>query len=75
MATAGLAAITCVVRQQGRLRDCRIESEFPEGGGFGRAATMGAHRTARVAPLEGMPGDGDGRRVSFLVRFAAYDEY
>lgn len=72
-ASAGLAAITCVVRHEGRLRDCRIESEFPEGGGFGRAATFGAHRTARIEPVDGAAGDGDGRRVSFIVRYRASD--
>lgn len=73
MISAGLAAITCVVRQEDRLRDCRIESEFPEGGGFGRAATLGTHRSARVEPVDGAAGDGDGRRVSFIVRYRASD--
>lgn len=70
-ASAGLAALTCVVRRGGRLGDCRVESEFPEGGGFGRAATFGTHRTARVSPLNEAEGDGEGRRVSFLVRYAS----
>ena len=67
---AGLAAIRCEVEAGGDLRDCQIESEFPEGSGFGRAATLAAHRTARVGPAG--PGDTDieGRSVAFLVRYS-----
>ncbi|GAA0868257.1 hypothetical protein GCM10009116_04300 [Brevundimonas basaltis] len=67
----GLAGITCRVRDNGRLRDCRVESEFPEGSGFGRAATYGAHRTGQVALVDGSTGDMAGRRVSFMVRYQA----
>lgn len=64
----GLAALTCTLNAQGRLRDCAVESEFPEGAGFGRAATYAAHRTAEVAPTE--PGGVmEGRRVSFTARY------
>lgn len=68
-AGAGLAAVTCTVDGRGNLRRCRIESEFPEGGGFGRAATLGAHRTARVGLLEGETGDMEGRQVAFVVNY------
>jgi len=69
----GLAAIVCHVRETGRLRDCTIESEFPEGSGFGRAATFGAHRTGRVAPADGSEGGMEGRRISFVTRYASYN--
>lgn len=65
----GLAAIQCYVRANGGLRDCSIESEFPEGGGFGRAATLGAHRSARVATADGSGAGMDGRRISFVARY------
>ncbi len=69
----GLAGVTCHVRDNGRLRDCRIESEFPEGSGFGRAATYGAHRTGQVALADGSTSGMAGRRISFLVRYQALD--
>lgn len=69
----GLAGVTCHVRDNGRLRDCRVESEFPEGSGFGRAATYGAHRTGQVALADGSTSGMDGRRISFRVRYQASD--
>lgn len=65
----GLAAIQCYVRPNGRLRDCTVESEFPEGSGFGRQATLGAHRSARVEAPDGSPPGVEGRRVSFVTRY------
>lgn len=69
----GLAGITCRLRDNGRLQDCRIESEFPEGSGFGRAATYGAHRTGQVALADGSTTGLAGRRISFLVRYQTSD--
>jgi hypothetical protein len=66
---AGLAAILCHVEADGGLRDCSVESEFPEGSGFGRAATYGAHRTGRVEPAEGAGQDIEGRRIAFVTRY------
>lgn len=74
-AEAGIAAVSCTADAGGRLRRCRIESEFPEGGGFGRAATLGAHRTGRVGPEEGASVDMDGRKVAFVVNYRMADEY
>lgn len=65
----GLAAIQCFVRETGRLQDCTVESEFPEGSGFGRAATLGAHRSARVEAMDGSTTGIAGRRVSFVTRY------
>jgi len=67
--TRGMAALDCTAEASGRLRSCRIESEFPEGSGFGRAATLGAHRTGRVKPVDGEVGSMDGRHISFVVRY------
>lgn len=69
----GLAAIQCRARASGGLRDCRVESEFPEGSGFGRAATLGAHQSARVRPA--VPGENiEGRRLVFVVRYSMTDD-
>ena len=65
----GLAAILCDVSETGRLRDCTVESEFPEGGGFGRAAVLGAHRTARVETASRSSTGLEGQRVSFVTRY------
>jgi hypothetical protein len=72
----GIAAITCRVQANGGLRACAIESEFPEGSGFGRAAQLGAHRTARVAAAD--PADAtsiEGKSVTFLTRYWTYQNY
>ena len=65
----GLAAIQCTVRDTGRLQDCTVESEFPEESGFGRSATLGAHRSARVEAADGSTNGIAGRRVSFVTRY------
>lgn len=71
-AAAGMAALTCTVTARGDPRGCRIESEFPEGAGFGRAATLAAHRDGKVGPAE--PGqDMEGRRMSWYVRYNMSD--
>lgn len=68
----GVAAILCYARANGGLRDCQIESEFPEGSGFGRAATLGAHQSARVAPA--VTGESlEGRRLVFVARYKMED--
>ena len=69
----GIAALLCNVDDTGGLRGCRTDSEFPEGGGFGRAATLGAHRTGRVALGAEDPGPLAGRRISFVVRYNISD--
>ena len=67
---SGLAAILCYVRPDGGLRDCTAESEFPEGSGFGRAATLGAHQTAKVAASAGSIGSIADRRITFVTRYS-----
>jgi hypothetical protein len=68
-AAAGIAALLCKVTRTGSLRACRVESEFPEGGGFGRAATLGAHTTGRVGLKPGETGVLEDRTISFVVRY------
>jgi hypothetical protein len=70
----GLAAIVCRSTELGSLRDCRVESEFPEGGGFGRAATLGTHRTARLQRSDGSRDGMEGRRIAFVVRYNISEE-
>lgn len=60
--TRGQAVLTCVGEQDGRLRDCEIESEHPMGGGFGEAA-LRSTRAARTTPLD-RP-----RRIGFRINF------
>jgi|APAra7269097235_1048549.scaffolds.fasta_scaffold00282_22 hypothetical protein len=65
---AGLAGIQCTVQADGSLRGCRAESEFPENGGFGRAAVLGAHRSGRVSPI--VQGESiAGRTISFVTNY------
>jgi hypothetical protein len=71
--TFALAALTCEVEGSGRLRNCRAESEFPAGSGFGRAAALGAHRTGRVQAVGDARSGLEGRRVSFTVRYRLMD--
>lgn len=67
----GVVALECTVLGNGMLSACTVESEFPEGVGYGRSAQLGAHRTARVESIErGRPIAG--RQVVFLTRFAGY---
>lgn len=70
---SGLAAIQCSVRASGRMRDCEILSEFPEGAGFGRAATYGAHRTAQVESVGNGSVNLEGRLVNFVIRYNSYE--
>lgn len=71
----GIAAVQCRVRASGRLGDCSVESEFPEGSGFGRAAVLAAHRTGRVGPAGGGEADIEGRQITFTMRYGMIDNY
>jgi hypothetical protein len=48
-ANTGSANLSCLVRPDGRLHDCVVETERPAGAGFGQAAIDGARR-ARLGP-------------------------
>lgn len=71
----GMAALECIVKADGKLRACRIESEFPQGSGFGRAATYGANRTGRVRLPEGETGSLEGRHIAFVVNYLLADDW
>ena len=47
----GFAAVMCLTNPDGSLRDCSVESEHPQDGGFGEAA-LRATRRARVANID-----------------------
>jgi hypothetical protein len=49
----GTATISCVMEDRTTVRDCRVESEFPAGAGFG-AAALAAYSRARLD--RGVPG-------------------
>lgn len=61
----GGVRVSCVIGADWGLQDCRVESEQPEGLGFGASAVAGALQ-ARVRP----PADGSDMRGQ-LVRFSA----
>ncbi|MBW8816183.1 MAG: TonB family protein [Caulobacterales bacterium] len=59
---AGLAVIDCIVTVQGGLSDCVVESEKPEGAGFGEAAIrLSAQFLMRPATLKGAPAPSEAR--------------
>lgn len=75
-AGGGLAALTCTVGARGNLRACRIESEFPDGAGFGRAAVAAAHRRGRVEPVDpGTTRTMEGLTVAYTARFNLIDDF
>ncbi|NBW10748.1 MAG: TonB family protein [Caulobacteraceae bacterium] len=63
----GRVVLTCIVRTDGRLRDCHVDSEDPAGLGFAEAAVAGA-ADARLSPRteNGVPAE---ERVTFPVSF------
>jgi hypothetical protein len=73
-AAGGLAALSCTADRRGNMRGCKVESEFPDGAGFGRAAVIAAHRRGRVGPPPGVDADIEGRRMIFMVRFNLRDD-
>lgn len=68
----GITAITCTLRGNGRMRDCQIESEFPEGSGYGRSAQFAANRTARVEAIDPSGRSMEGIKISFTLRYLPY---
>lgn len=71
----GLAAVQCRVRASGQLSGCTVESEFPEGSGFGRSAVLAAHRTAKVGPIGDDEAAIEGRSVTFVMRYGIIDNW
>lgn len=60
----GMAHLSCLPRADGRLEECRIESEYPATAGFG-AAAVHSMRDARVSGEIVDPG----RPIFFTIRF------
>lgn len=63
----GRVVLICIVRTDGRLRDCHVDSEDPAALGFAEAAVAGA-ADARLSPRteNGVPAE---ERVTFPVLF------
>jgi TonB family protein len=63
----GRVVLTCMVKTDGRLRDCHVDSEDPAGLDFAEAALAGA-AYARFSPRteDGVPAE---ERVTFPVSF------
>ena len=65
----GSARLSCYVQADGRMADCRIESESTPGVGFGPSA-LASMRGARLKPGSAPPRpDGSPPLVSFMIRF------
>jgi TonB family protein len=68
----GHASMTCIVNTQGGLEECRVESERPEGMGFGAAVlSMAPQFSFRPATHDGQPVR---RSVSIPLEFIPPDE-
>lgn len=63
----GVVGLICTVTVRGTFNNCQIESETPEGNGFGRAAVASMHRGSRIDMRAGGPSPGD--RVQATIRF------
>ena len=67
---SGRGSVSCVIRADTRLEDCRIVGETPPGFGFGEAALTIAPRYFRFRPPTGAGGRAvEGYRVTVFVQF------
>lgn len=66
-AVDGRAEVSCTVQANGRLRDCRVLSETPEGQGFGEEALRAAEQ-AQLTPATRRR-TRQGEQVNFPVTF------
>ena len=51
----GRATISCLVRNDGRLRDCEVITEYPRGENFGRATARVSERAFQMGTADGGP--------------------
>lgn len=65
----GMVVLSCLTSANGSVRDCVVEAEHPQGGGFGRAA-LRATEDARLASASNPGAPLPVRRIVFRVRFA-----
>ena len=63
----GVARVNCLVQPNGRVADCRLTGETPDGYGFGRAA-QGLTRHFQISPRT-IDGAAVGSRVNIAIRF------
>ncbi len=63
----GVARLNCLVQPNGRVADCRLTGETPDGYGFGRAA-QGLTRHFQISPRT-VDGAAVGSRVNIAIRF------
>ncbi len=63
----GLTRLNCLVQPNGRVADCRLTGETPDGYGFGRAA-QGLTRYFQISPRT-VDGAAVGSRVNIAIRF------
>jgi len=68
----GRTRLECVVMPNGRLTECKLLLETPEGLGFGAEALAAARDTARVSPRT-VDGAAVAARVTFNVEFRLGD--
>lgn len=66
--TQGFAVVSCITDPDGSLRDCTVESEYPQDGGFGDAALKSA-RDARTGNGAGPSQPVPTSRVIYRVQF------
>ena len=64
----GYAVVTCVVKPDGGVEQCQVESEFPVNGGFGRNALRAAARAQLNSPGE-TAGQYAPRIIGFRVNY------
>ena len=66
---SGQAVVSCTVTVQGTLRDCKVESEFPPGAGFGQAAiALTPQFLMQPATVDGQPKES---KITIPIRFQA----
>lgn len=64
----GFATVLCLTASDGSLRDCSIEAQHPQDGGFGEAA-LRATRRARVVNIDQPASDVPLRRILYRTNF------